>query len=198
MQLSQPPTCCGTLERIKLSVAMKPSIFRKILNEELIEVNKSLPETIRCLQEQTGMKSHHDELCIFFSCTPKGKITVNYLLGYGRRRRISLDIYKVYGEVISDSDKTFVKFTSYYDKRAMLLYIILLALTVVLLPISFLSRVSVPGLLMPALLVCAATLIVVSYEITKLYRVKKKGKKLVELMEEELKRRVRNISRWDD
>ena len=175
-------------------------IFRKILNEELIEVNKSQSETIRCLCEQNGVKSPFDGLRIYFYCTPKGKIDVRYRVGYDNRRIKThvLDVYKVNGKVISDSDKTFVKFTSVYDKTALFLYVLLLTVALVVLPVSLLSRVSFQGLFAPAVTACILTLIAVGIEGVVLYKIKKNGKKLVELIEEELKRRVRNISRWDD
>ena len=57
---------------------MKSNIFREVLNEEYIEVNKSVSKTIQYLSEISGpvIESLPDDICISFNCSKKGKITV--------------------------------------------------------------------------------------------------------------------------
>ena len=175
---------------------MKKSIFRDILNEEYIEVNKSVSKTIEYLCEQSGMSrlSEDESVLINFYCTPKGKINVSY----GTRDRRTIKPYSVYGKVVSKDDKTYVKLTSVYNKIGMWTAILSLPLIIVLMPIVLLSKVTLPGqFLIPAIVACAFTMYVVVDAICSLCRIKKYGKKLIKTMEDELKRRVRNIERWD-
>ena len=103
---------------------MKTTIFRKVINEELIEVNKSVPETIKCLRQQIG-GSHNtipNDMGIFFECSKNGKISMySYFKQYRGLR--NLDIYYVSGNVISKDNKTYVKIISVYKKTDILLRI---------------------------------------------------------------------------
>ena len=55
---------------------MKSTIFRKVLNEEYIEVHKSVSETIKCLCEQSGESYNEtpDGMNIHFECLKNGKV----------------------------------------------------------------------------------------------------------------------------
>ena len=92
---------------------MKYTIFREVLHEEFIEVNKSVPETIKCLCEQSGVCNIHtiNGIRLFFKCSKKGKISIESSY---RHREGLFPIYSVYGSVISKGNKTYVKIFSVY------------------------------------------------------------------------------------
>ena len=57
---------------------MKSTIFTKVLSEEYIEVNKSVPATISALREISGAsrETFPEDTVINLHCSKKGKIKV--------------------------------------------------------------------------------------------------------------------------
>ncbi|MBR2448017.1 MAG: hypothetical protein IKB29_03435, partial [Clostridia bacterium] len=88
---------------------MKSTIFRKVLNEEYIEVNKSVTATISALCEISGpgRETFLEDTVITLHCSKKGKIKVsifrkNVAKYQVRERGDNLyPLYYVYGKVLS-------------------------------------------------------------------------------------------------
>lgn len=118
---------------------MKSTVFRKVLNEEYIEVNKSVSETIKCLCEQSGGSYNEtpDGMNIHFECLKNGKCYVRCGSNEGRSTKSMYQMYYVYGEVVSKDDKTFVKITSVYEKADFWMRIISTVLAFLFLPVIF-------------------------------------------------------------
>ena len=176
---------------------MKSNIFRKVINEEYIEVNRSVPDTVRCLYEQSGGGRHVETpggLKLYFDCTEKGKM---YVRGAGSKSKT--DIYQMYyvcGNVISKDEKTYVKITTFYKRsdtwlRALdtFLFVLLLGYTT--------YRNGVYNIFL--LFVTAALLVVGVTDMIRTTAIRKKQKtEIITLMENEIKRRVKNIEKWDE
>lgn len=186
---------------------MKSTVFRKIVNEEFIEVNKSVPETIECLRSQSGGIANLDteQVKIFFGCSKKGKILIDYEFARHYHRNSSrYKPYNVYGQVISKDNKTYVQITSVYNKLSFFIRILEFPLTIIFLPLIFLKDIrlwlQIPiNYLIIAVAVCLAIVGIVEAEYYKVAaKEKKHGTKIVTLLENEIKRRVENIKRWDE
>ncbi len=184
---------------------MKSTKLIEILDEELIEVNKSVPETIQCLQEQTGLcrSTSPDGSRMFFKCSEKGKLFVAIENGGTARSRANTmgfyQFYYVYGNVISQDNKTYVKITTVYKKSDILKYCLLLAFIILLLPVLILYILLNIGVNIIALAaVTGAHIISTICLITSFSKRKNNRPKMIEIMKNEMKRRVQNIARWDD
>ncbi|MBE6729448.1 MAG: hypothetical protein E7568_04380 [Ruminococcaceae bacterium] len=180
---------------------MKSTMFKKIINEELIEVNKSVPETIQCLRDQTRTCncSLPNDMMVVFKCTKKGKITMLNNFGYSRRAGGNFNVYYVGGKVISRDNKTYVQITSIYKKSDLLFRILSTISFLLLVPFLILFKIYVGELLFfPAIiayfLVYILTLI---DEIKTVSTIKKNGLEIVKIMEDEITKRVENIEHWD-
>lgn len=66
---------------------MSQPTLQEALNEEYIEVSKSVPETVRCLEEQSCERagkcpvSMPNRMRMLFKCSKQGKIKVVYDFG---------------------------------------------------------------------------------------------------------------------
>ena len=180
---------------------MKSTIFKKVLNEELIEVHKSVPETIKCLQAQCG--GSHDsipnDMGIFFDCSKNGKISVNSFFKHRRGLRY-LNIYYVGGNVFSRDNKTYVKITSVYKKTDIVLQILLIVLLIILAPIYIFLKSYVEGIfIVPAFI--AASIIFIFVIIDSIHTTilrQKCGIEIIKIMENEIRKRLQNLERWND
>ena len=177
---------------------MKSTIFREVLNEEFIEVDRSVPETIQYLREQSGTChfSTSNDIRIYFECSKKGKLFVSSNVDAHRGVSELGHIYCVYGNVICKNNKTYIKITSVNKKFDVWLRRLLLILVI---PI-FIVKICLEGhLYIPALLCSFIVLIIGMIDLINTTSIQKnRGLEIVELMENEIKRRVRNIERWDD
>ena len=177
---------------------MKNSIFRHILNEEYIEVNKSVSETIQCLREQNGLcrSSTNNDITVYFECSERGKIHVDSSFGRDIDFRGILQLYYVRGEVVSINDKTYVKITSIYKKSDIWLRSLLLVFAALLFPLLVYIK---GAFIIPAILISFAIFLILSfYTVNTTIKRKQQGLNIVKTMEDELKRRVQNIARWDE
>ena len=179
---------------------MKSTLFRKVLKEELIEVNKSVAETINCLCEQLCGEEHKvadNYLSIYFSGLKNGKISVRSSFGRYRDFRFgSLQAYYVYANVISQDNKTYVKITSVYNKLDIWLRIIIIVLFT---PLVVILKLISDGLLfIPAIILCGVVFVIFMIEAIEVTLIRKNhGLKILKLMENAVKKRVQNIERWD-
>ena len=178
---------------------MKSTIFRKVLKEEFIEVNKSVPKTIQYLREIAGGARHkvdNEEIFIFVECSKKGKISVESSFGHSRDIRC-LYLFYVYGKVIFKDNKTYVKITSVYKKMDIWLRALVLLFII---PITLILKLCIDGILfIPAIIAASVVFIILTIDTIKTTSIRKKyGLEIVKLMEDEIKRRVKKIERWED
>ncbi len=108
---------------------MSQPTLQEVLNEEYIEVSKSVPETVRCLEEQSCERtgkcpvSMPNRMRMLFKCSKQGKIKVVYDFGVPPFEdrwdswRFSFPVCFVRGEVISKDDKTYVKIAPQLTKN---------------------------------------------------------------------------------
>ncbi len=166
------------------------------MNEEFIEVNKSVNETIQYLCEQSGKchTSTSNDIQMYFECAKNGKFVVTSSFGHSREGLCP--IYHVYGRVISENNKTFVKITSVYKKSDILLRSLLLILIVSL----FILKICIEAsLYILAIIASFFVLCIVIIDYIKTTSIRKRyALEIVELMENEIKKRVQNIERWDE
>jgi len=188
---------------------MKKSIFRDILNEEYIEVNKSVSKTIQCLREQSGRcrdsvpNNINDKIQVYFECSKDGRICIENMFRGIKRDRYRM--YYVYGNIVSKDNKTYIKTISFYKKsdiwvHGFLLVLLFVAFLLLLtLEITLMLKTSVHEVyILAAVVSFIIFLIVTIYPIKAIFIRKKHGIELIELMEKELKKRVQNIERWED
>lgn len=185
---------------------MKSSLFRKILKEDVIEVNKSVRDTIQCLEEQSGIcrEEISDDIRLEFNCSKKGKLSVFYAYNdirrnYGLARAIdkSLCQYTVAGQVMEENNKTVVKITSVYRKTGLLKNIVIIIFALIFSVFYILSSFvcfNLYAFLIPIGL--ASTMIMIYIINTRKLHMKKKEN--IELMECVVKKRVVNVNHWDD
>lgn len=174
---------------------MKSTIFREVLNEEFIEINKNIHEAIQCLYEQSGVCyiSKIDGMKMFFHCSKKGKISMESSF---YRREGLFPIYSVYGSVVSKNNKTYVRIFSVYKKSNVWIRSILLFL---LIPIFILMIYLDKVLYFPAILISLMVIIIGIIDFIKTTSIRKsRGFEIVKIMENEIKKRVENIERWDN
>ena len=174
---------------------MKSTIFREILNEEFIEVNKSIHETIQCLYEQSGACyiSKIDGIKMFFHCSKKGKISMESSF---YRREGLFPIYSVYGNVVSKNNKTYVRIFSVYKKSNVWIRSILLFL---LIPIFILKIYLDKIFYFPAILISLMVILIGIIDFIKTTSIRKnRGLEIIKIMENEIKKRVKNIERWNN
>jgi len=177
---------------------MKKSIFRHIINEEYIEVNKSVSQTIQCLREQNGLcrSSTTNDMTVYFECSEYGKIRVDSMFEREIDFRGILQIYYVRGEVVSINNKTYVKITSIYKKSDIWLRSLLLVFAALLFPLLLFIK---GDFIIPAVLISFAIFLILSFcTVNTTTKRKQKGLNIVKTMEDEMKKRVQNIARWDE
>ena len=130
----------------------------------------------------------------------KGKIYVNYIHNsFGRRTDRAYQLYHVSGEVFLENNKTFVKITSYYKKTSIWLCFFEVILSLLLFPIIILLNIVEGFFSIPAFIIAFIVLLCSSIDtIRSAFAIKKRKTELVTLMENEIKKRVRNLERRDD
>lgn len=154
---------------------MKSTVFRKVLNEEYIEVNKSVSETIKCLCEQSGGSYNEtpDGMNIHFECLKNGKCYVRCGSNEGRSTKSMYQMYYVYGEVVSRDDKTFVKITSVYEKADFWMRIISTVLAFLFLPVFLIYQFIQGQFFLPAALAAFAVFIALTVDLIRSTSIRK-------------------------
>ena len=178
---------------------MKNSIFREILNEECIEVNKSVSETIRCLCELSGSNRFFEDekVRVFFFCNQNGKIFVRRGVHARRYRILHRKLYHVDGEIISKDGKTYVKLTSVYNRIFVWLTILSVLFMIALIPIVIFLMVTVSSGFLAPVIAAVVAASAVAVNVYSLCDVLNRGNTLIRLMEDELKRHLSNLEQWD-
>lgn len=205
---------------------MSQPTLQEALNEEYIEVSKSVPETVRYLEEQSCERTGKcpvpmpNRMRMLFKCSKQGDIKVTSDFGLFRKWGYFLfpliflfyvlcPVYFVRGEVISKDDKTYVKIAPAYKRSHIVIrnfWIALGALLILTLYVPEAFELTVVeflgarrGLPMMAFLFCLfayLAAIVYAFVLESLHQ--KNAPLAISLMKEEVKRRVHNIERWED
>ena len=181
---------------------MKTTIFRKILNEELIEVNKSVAETIQflCKLSTPSKQALPNDTGIYFDCSKKGKITVNYSVNTSsfRNPENMYPLYEVHGRVLSKDNKTYIKISTVYNKYNLFLQCFFKILGVLMLPLYILSRIPLEKFNLPFFIILTIITICIFLTFyTPISQQRSRGLTLLPLMEKEIKKRVETIEQWE-
>ena len=186
---------------------MKSTIFTEVLNEEYIEVNKSVPATISALREisGSGRDTFPEDTVIYLSCSKKGKIIVSIyrknVTRYNFREQGDnmYPLYYVYGQVISKDNKTYIKANSVFKKSEIYTEIFWSVLAILFFPLYAIFLLGTEPIKVPILLlsiVIGFFLSLNSYSSIPLR--KSRGLTMLPHMVDEIKKRVKIIEKWDE
>ena len=184
---------------------MKSTIFRKVLNEEYIEVNKSVTATISALCEISGpgRETFLEDTVITLHCSKKGKIKVsifrkNVAKYQVRERGDNLyPLYYVYGKVLSKDNKTYIKMNSVF-KRSDIFIEVFGSLIGVLLMVLYALLLATTPIKLVVLLFSVLVSVLLSLGYFDAFPLRKsRGYMMLPYMEEDLKNHVKIIERWD-
>lgn len=179
---------------------MESNFYTKILDETILEVYEPIEETIDKLRAQAGKCRETD--CygqeLEFICTKKGKIRVENLSAKNNHSETSSRIYYVCGEVVEENEKTKVKIYSVHDKSTVIfrhctIAIHLIVFAVYLFFVFSSQNISIKeifGIFLFILLLLPINLLTVK---------EKQNKNTdLEIMKNEIIKRVEAIKRWDE
>ena len=184
---------------------IKSTIFTKVLSEEYIEVNKSLPATISALREISGAsrETFPEDTVITLHCSKKGKIKVsifrkNVTKYQVRERGDNLyPLYYVYGKVISKDNKTYIKMNSVF-KRSDIFIEVFGSLIGVLLMVLYALLLATTPIKLVVLLFSVLVSVLLSLGYFDAFPLRKsRGYMMLPHMERELKNRVKIIEQWE-
>ncbi|HIZ17407.1 MAG TPA: hypothetical protein H9675_07590 [Firmicutes bacterium] len=182
----------------------------KIIDELTMEVDESYQETINKLRQQNGKCAVTDsnQRNLMFYCTKKGKMGIIETDYFGHRRfyidhlwlsELRSRTYYVTGKVLTENGKTVVKIYSFYSRAFLSNRIFGILLNVVfivfLFAILFLS--GNPITVKDILIIIALGLIFSVFDFAIFKELKNKETDL-EIMKNEIIKRVNAIKRWDD
>ncbi|MBQ4119331.1 MAG: hypothetical protein IJD45_02965 [Clostridia bacterium] len=186
---------------------MKSNIFRKVINEEYIEINKSVSKTIEQLCELYGTvrESLPFDAKVIFDCSKKGKIKLRTYMMPGlshRRPDRYFPLHKIYGRVISKDNKTYVKIISVYNRLNLCFQYLLLSSGVLLDLIYILITIPkerfVPAFFIPFTILITIGTIATLCRYTPKSQQKKRDLVLLSAMRDEIIKRIKMIEAWPD
>lgn len=181
---------------------MKSTIFTKVIDKTTLEVNESFKDTIDKLRAQQGVCRETDTEGnkLEFSCSKRGKLMVSNTREYGSSSRSANNrMYYVYGKVIRDDEKTKVAIYTVHDRTviysryfSIIFDFLYLIFTVIML---FLYKAAIKEIILMFLAVVTLSIfpIVFSSRLEQKYK-----EKDIEIMKNEIIKRVEAIKRWDD
>lgn len=186
---------------------MKSTIFREVLSEEYIEVNKSVPATISALREISGSSrdTFPENTVINLSCSKKGKILVSIyrknITRYNFREQGDnmYPLYYVYGQVMSKDNKTYIKANSVFKKSEIYTEIFWSIFAILFLPLYVIFMLGTEPIKIPILIVSIIIgffLSIDSYSSIPLR--KSRGYMMLPHMVDEIKKRVEIIEKWEE
>ncbi len=178
---------------------MKSNLFIKIIDETTLELDESLKTTIGRLMAQSGKCRETDKEgdSLFFDCTEKGKLIVKHF----KYNNITSEkqIYYVRGEVFEENGKTKVAIYTVHDRTTVFFRWIEILLCVLMFVAHFLvlSIAEVPFekqfLVLPTILIGTI--------VFHLYRTKNEKTYMphnIDVMKNEIIKRVEAVKRWND
>lgn len=183
---------------------MKSNIFRKVINEEYIEVNKSVSKTIEQLCELCGTvrEALPYNAEIAFNCSKKGKIiTKRYFRDswFTNEPENYIPLHKIYGRVISKDNKTYVQIIYIYSRLNLWLQYLCLSIGFFLGLIYLLLSIPIRNFNVVFFIFLAIILIVAAIcSYTPKSQQKKRNLVLLPIMREEIIKRIKMIEAWPD
>ena len=206
---------------------MSQPTLQEALNEEYIEVSKSVPETVRCLEEQSCERTGKcpvpmpNRMRMLFKCSKQGDIKVTSDFGLFRKWGYFLfpliflfyvlcPVYFVRGEVVSKEHKTHVKITPVYKRAHIVARCLLIAFftgivlfralpdVVALFMWGYLKGAGGILSILPYLFSLLIFLTIAVDLVRTTYLYIKTAPQVIVLMKEEVKRRVHNIEYWEN
>ena len=184
-------------------IKMKTTIFREILDEEYIEVNKSVLKTIQHIIELDSLHSEpvRTDAIIICRCSKKGKITVTIYnpTTLARSYDNQYPLYYVYGQVISKDDKTYIHMTSVYKKSEIYIQCLWSILAVLLFPFICFSLLK--SAMFNILILIISLLLGFFFTINERSSVrarKSRGLTMLPNMKNELRKIIETIEKWDN
>ena len=188
---------------------MKSNIFREVLNEEYIEVNKSVSKTIQYLSEISGpvIESLPDDIGISFECSKKGKITVwsydptapRRITRFRKSNDTLYPLYYVYGQVISKDNKTYIKMNSVYKKSEIYKQFLCTLLAFLIFPFFILYLLEVSRFNVPIVIISLIGGFFLSLnDYSSVAQRKSRGLTILPIMENTVKKYAKNIEKWED
>lgn len=188
---------------------MKSTLFTKVLDETVLELNVPVRETIQRLCAQSDICSETDSMQhpVSFRCNKKGKLRISNLRYFAVRSSIASPdrAYYLKGQVVAEDGKTKIKIYSVYSRavmafRCIIPLLCLLAMAVYLL-IGRWPLFSTPldikmfGFFLLLVLMFVATVAWCCW----LTLTEKKNKDAdFERMKDEVAKRVEAVRRWDE
>lgn len=181
---------------------MKSTFFKEYFDEVILEVNDTYLGTINKLRAQQGICSEDDGSGDYlrFTCTQKGKLRVDRVDTEASRRPRNQYTYRTYyveGKVVEASGKTLVKIYSVFDKWRFFFRYSMWSMFLVFAVIYAILRIS-GGLPFSQqdILFCAVygVLLAFGYFINR----KQNERSDLDLMKNQVIKRVENIKRWDE
>lgn len=182
---------------------MKSTFFTKIIDTTEIEVKADYNVTIERLKIQQGKCRETDSrhINLEFMCHDDGRFCVCNCSRHKKRREFNR-LYSVIGQVETEQDKTKVKIYSLYNRWYHIDQIftaILFPLLVLSVGIKFYSEyfieygfTSVPIFLVIYLLLC------IYLFPSKIFKEKRNKTKDLEIMKNEIIKRVKAVDKWED
>lgn len=187
---------------------MKSNFLREVLDEEILELDIDCQEAIRRFRAQSEESYEADKrgVNLFFQCSPKGKLYVGYS-SFNYRQNLYIKsrclerskIYYVRGEVLPANHKTFVKIYSVYSRLDIFWMIFLTAVFIIFAACyiwfgDVLNDFLIIKACLIAVILGGVPIGAVAYTVK---RVLSNKNEILELMKNEIKRRVENVKRWD-
>lgn len=185
---------------------MKSTIFTKVLSEQYIEVNKSVPATISALREISGpgRETFLEDTVITLHCSKKGKIKVSIFRKNVTRYQFReqgdnlYPLYYVYGKVISKDNKTYIKANSVFKRSEIFTEIFWSVIAILFIPLYVIFLLGTEPIKIPILLFSLVAGFFLSLNsFNSIPSRKSRGYMMIPHMEEDLKNRVKIIERWD-
>ena len=129
---------------------MKSTLFKEIMDQNFMVIDLSPAETIRRLRAQNGYCYEEDSMDYHysFSCSKKGKFTINVNNSTRSRSAAIYRSYYILGEVLNEQGKSRINICSINDRsnKLFLLFDALLGLIQVILYIILLLKVPSLGI----------------------------------------------------
>lgn len=179
---------------------MKSTIFNKIIDKIEIEVKANYDITIERLKAQQGICRETDsrQIPLEFLCHDDGRVCVCNYSRY-RRRRDYNRLYSVIGEVISEEGKTKVIIYSLYSRINFILSIIaaVLFLPSILIHVLFAYTADAAPSAKTLYAIAFGIVSIVLFPWNRTKQIKNKNSDL-EIMKNEIIKRVKAVDKWDD
>ncbi len=189
-----------TLKTEGYKYTMKSTFFTKIIDKTEIEIDTSYSLTIQRLKAQQGICRETDsrDIKLEFLCHNDGRLAVCNLSRH--KKRLESDrLYSVVGEVTEGENKTKITIYSIYNRGYLLSdfipFICIPTLIVFCLCTAFLSNYEFTTVQLYSMLFGIISLILLP---GRRHKEKRNKTRDLEIMKNEIIKRVNAIERWDD